>query len=106
MKNKKMQMRSKCQVTENNKNQKKTKDTKNLNNSNAIRKIVAKSEIASVSNNVQDNIMFEDGNNATNKSEEQNKNSKTSFKNVSNVKEDIAGNYFNCFCFCYSICGD
>ena len=30
---------------------------------------------------------------------QQNKNSKTSFKNVVNVKEDIDRNYFNCFCF-------
>ena len=92
-------MRSKCQVTENNKNQKKTKDTKNLNNSNAIRKIVAESEIASVSDNVQDDIIVEDGKNATNKSEEQIKNSKTSFRNVVNVRKDIDRNYFNCFCF-------
>ena len=56
-----MLTRSKCQVTENNKNQKKTKETKYLNNSNAICKIVAKSEIASVSNNVQDDIMVEEG---------------------------------------------
>ena len=68
--------RSKCQVTENNKNQKKTKDTKNLNNSNAIRKIVAESEIASVSDNVQDDIIVEDGKNATNKS------TKQKFKNL------------------------
>ena len=105
MKNKRMLTRSKRQVTETNKNQKKTKDTKYLNSSNAICNTIPNSKTASVSNNVQNNVMVENGNNASNKSEEQSKSSKTSFKNVLNVKEDIAGNYFNCFCFYSSIWG-